>query len=188
VSSGRIAAAPPSRAWGRRLLFLALSGLSLTGCGIFGRDKPPPPCLPVVVLRDAAELVRYRPGAGRDLTDVVDHTKFARFGSKCDYSKDRVDVDLALDIVVEQGPAASSREVHVPYFVAIVDADQHILAKKVFETVIELEQGHRRGGVREETEQIVPLATVDDRRRYEIMIGFQLSHEQLEENRRRQQR
>ena len=183
TTAGALAMRPARR---RGVLALALASLPLAGCGFFSTEVPPP-CLPVVVLRDAAEVVRYRPGAGRDLTDVIDRATFRQFGTKCDYEKDRVEVDLVVDIIAEQGPAASSREIRAPYFVAVVDVDGNILAKEVFESVIQLEEGQRRGGVREETEQIVPLATPNDRRHYEIMIGFQLTREQLEDNRRRQQ-
>jgi hypothetical protein len=163
-----------------------LTALALGGCGLFTTETPPP-CLPVVVLGDAAERLRYREGAGRDLTDVVDHAKFTRFATKCDYSKGQVEVQLLLDILVERGPATSERTIRVPYFVAVVDTGQRILAKEVFESVAEIPEGQRRAVVREETEQIIQLANVGDRTRYEIMIGFQLTREQLEDNRRRRQ-
>ena len=185
MSAWSVLASPGLRDWCRRCAGLALAGLTLSGCGFFETEAPPP-CLPVVVLRDAAELIRYRPGAGRDLTDIVDHSRFARFGTQCDYDDDEVEVELVLDILIEQGPAASGNEVRVPYFVAVIDIEQNILAKEVFESAFELPEGQRRAAVREETEQIIPLASPADRRRYEIMIGFQLTKEQLEENRRRQ--
>jgi hypothetical protein len=169
----------------RRGACLAVAALSLAGCGAFNTERPPP-CLPVVVLRDAAQLVNYRPGEGRDLTDVVAQARFTRFATKCDYSAGEVEVELLLDIMIEQGPAATDRVARVPYFVAIIDTDQKILAKEVFQSIAQMPEGQRRAIVREETEQVIPIASVDDRIRYEIMIGFQLTEEQLEENRKRQ--
>lgn len=153
---------------------------------MFG-SPPPPPCPQVTVLRDAAELIRYRPGPGRDLTDIVEHAKFAKLGLKCDYERDRLEVELAIDIAVERGPAATGREVRLPYFVAVIGSDDEILAKEVFTSVAEIPADRRRLGVREETEQIIPLRGSQTGSNFEIIVGFQLTEAELEANRRRQQ-
>lgn len=165
---------------------VALAGLALSACGLFD-NTPPPPCPSVSVLRDAAELIRYRPGPGRDMTDVVEQAKFASYKLTCDYNRNKLTVELTLDIVAEAGPAAQGREMEVPYFVAVIGPDDKILAKKVFTSVIDLPVGQRRAGVREETEQLIPLQDFQTGASFQIMIGFQLTEAELKDNRRRKQ-
>ena len=64
----------------------AFAGLlvALAGCGLFDKE-PPKPCPLALVLKDAGEVVRYRPGAGRDLLDVVYHASFGRNSLECRY-------------------------------------------------------------------------------------------------------
>ncbi len=171
---------------GRRPLKAAVVAIALlsAGCGLFS-SEPPRPCPPVSVLKDAAELIRYRPGPGRDLIDVVDQAKVARVERKCDYDGNRLVVELKLDLAVERGPAAAAATVELPYFIAVIDARQRILAKEVFISRITFPADRRRLGVREETEQIIPLAESQSGADFEILVGFQLTEQQLEESRRR---
>lgn len=160
------------------------ASLVVAGCGYFS-SEPPRPCPSVTVLKDAAELVRYRPGPGRDLIDVVDQAKVAGVQHKCDYDGNRLEVELKLDLAVERGPAAEAAIVELPYFIAVIDARQRILAKEVFVSRIEFPADRRRLAVREETEQIIPLDDFQSGANFEILVGFQLTKQQLEEIRRR---
>lgn len=139
------------------------------------------------MLRDAAEVIRYKPGPGRDMTDIMEHAKFAQLGLKCDHKGNRLEIALTIDIAVERGPAAQGREVQLPYFVAVLGPDDEILAKEIFTSVAQVPPERRRLGIREETEQIIPLQDFQTGANFEIMIGFQLTEVELEENRRRLQ-
>ncbi|MDP6706813.1 MAG: hypothetical protein QF893_10760 [Alphaproteobacteria bacterium] len=137
------------------------------------------------MLKDASELVRYRPGPGRDLIDVVTQARVARIVVECDYDDGQVEVELAIDLLVEQGPAATDATVALPYFIAIIDASQRILAKEVFTSQVEFPADRRRVGVREETEQDIPFGPGESGVSFEILVGFQLSKQELEDIRRR---
>ena len=63
----------------------------------------------------------------------------------------------------------------------ITRLDQRI---EVFDSVIEFERRQRRVGVREEIDQELSLAGDDSGANYEVLVGFQLTAEQLEQNRR----
>ncbi len=171
---------------GRRLLRTAAvgAGLLVAGCGFFGTEAPRP-CPTVSVLKDAAELIRYRPGPGRDLIDVIEHAKVAGIADVCEYNDDSLEVELAIDLVVERGPAAQSSFVELPYFIAVLDAGGAILAKEVFTGRVEFPADRRRIAIREETEQIIPLDGFQSGANFEILVGFQLTREELEEIRRR---
>ena len=154
------------------------------GCTLF--QKPPPgPCPRVSVLSDAAKLVVFRPGPGRDLIDVEFEAEITPLGGGCNYvDRDRViEMRLELRIAALRGPAAGGPTVELPYFVAIVGPGQAILAKQVFASPIEFEENRRRAGALEQTDQTIPLQEGQTGADYEVLIGFQLSAAQLDYNR-----
>jgi hypothetical protein len=73
----------------------------------------------------------------------------------------------------------------VPFFVAIIDKAQNIVAKAQFESEIVFRYGRRRVGAREEIEQIIFLKENEGGTDYEIIVGLQLNEGQLQQNRGR---
>ena len=171
------------RQFGSGLLATGLIGL-LAGCDTLF-PGPQGPCPTVSIVSDAARLTQYREGAGRDLTDVRYRAEISNVQFNCRYQRDgRLMAALAIDIVATRGPAAEGGSGNFPFFVAIADSRQNILAKEVFDSVIEFERRQRRVGVREEIDQELSLAGDDSGANYEVLVGFQLTAEQLEQNRR----
>ncbi len=165
---------------------LALAGtmLVLSGCGIFGSGEVKV-CPRVSLLNEAANMTRYRDGPGRDLIDVVYEAKVHDINWSCKYLDNRMRVEAVIDIIAQKGPASTGANAQVPFFVAIVDRNQNIIAKKTFDSEVEFRDGRRRAGVREEIEQTVFLKKDEVGDDYEIIVGLQLSEEQLRQNRGR---
>lgn len=165
------------------VVLLALAGLGLAACS----SKPPnlPPCPRVAILGDAQKGIQYREGPGRDLTDVTFETELIDYNGQCEYEKDQaaVIVRFVLLIGATRGPAATQPVAQVPYFVAIVDRQQNVLARERFVARVPFQEGRRRVVTGDEIEQRIPLA---GRRtsEIEILVGLELDREQLEKNRR----
>lgn len=168
-------------------------GSGLLGTGLIGLlaacdtlfPSPQGPCPTVSIVSDAARLTQYREGAGRDLTDVRYQAEISNVQFSCRYQRDgRLTAALAIDILATRGPAAEDTAANFPFFVAIADSRQNILAKQVFDSVIEFDRRQRRAGVREEIDQELSLVGEDSGANYEVLVGFQLTAEQLEQNRR----
>ena len=72
-----------------RLLALALAApIALSGCAGFTEaltKKKPPPCPPIYILSDASHITKYRPGTGRDLTDVDMEAEIIAYKGQCSY-------------------------------------------------------------------------------------------------------
>ena len=89
-----------------------LGAILLLAGGACSSTVPPPAggCPKVAVLGDLAELVRFRAGGGRDLTDVEFSAKFSSFAFGCRYEKDSVTVEIDVEIDAGRGerPLASA--------------------------------------------------------------------------------
>ena len=169
-----------SRGWAATAVLFLLVG----GCTLF--QKPPPgPCPRVSVLGDAAKLVLFRPGPGRDLIDIEFEGEITPLGGGCNYvDRNRViEMRLELRIAALRGPAAVGPTVEFPYFVAIVGPDQTILVKQVFRSPIAFEKNRRRAGALEQTDQTIPMQAGQTGSDFEVLIGFQLTAAQLDYNR-----
>ncbi len=168
----------------RRAGILAGLLVALAGCGVFDKE-PPKPCPVALVLKEAGEVVRYQPGAGRDLLDVAYRASFGQNSLECHYKGSRLAVALDVEVIAERGPGAGAGEARIPYFVAVLDERQRILAREVFEAAVVFEEGRRRASVTEELAQRLRLEDSQSGANFEIVVGFELSPEELEENRRR---
>lgn len=148
--------------------------------------KTPLPCPRVSVLPNADSVTIFRDGPGRDLVDVLYEGVIAPVSGECFYEDDdsKLVVELILRIGAIKGPAAISQSQNFPFFVAIARNDKRIIAKKVLNSPVEVQEGRRRGAVQEEIVHHIPLPSGLDGRHYTIVLGFQLTKEQLEHNRK----
>jgi len=152
-------------------------------------------CPRAAVIADAVTLTQFKPGAGGDPIDVDFTTEISDLSSGCQFkqiSEDKYDLVVAVAPVLNttRGPANEDREAQFTYFVSLVGPDQSILVKQPFDQVISFIGNQRRVQTRLndppitiDIPDIIPTTAIN----YEILIGMQLTPEQLEYNRRKQQ-
>ena len=166
---------------------LALAGtlVGLAGCGMFAKKEPAPPCPRVSLVPDVGQAIGFREGPGRDLTDVRYRATIADAKGECSYGRNGLSVDMKVTIVAERGPASTPAPSELQYFVALVDPQRRILNKEIFTVKIAFASGQERGAVEDEITigpaRLPDRDTVPD---YTILLGFQLSPEEIERNRR----
>ena len=151
-------------------------------------NRTPPVCPRVTVLGDGASVTKFRDGTGRDLTDVTAQADIVDVAVECDYDRTGVDVAMQVAIAATRGPADRARVADFDYFVAVADAQRNILAKEVFRVRVQFPQSQSRVG---QVEEIAPRIPLKDRAQggtYQIVVGFQLTPEELEWNRTRRPR
>jgi len=174
-----------------RVTALALTLLLTSACSgsvdtdifsIFGSSKPLLPCPQVEILPGAETITIFREGEGRDLVDVRFEGIIAPFSGECQYVDDdtAVVVELILRIGATKGPAATRQSEEFPFFVAIAERSGKIIAKKIFYSPVEVDEDRRRATVQEELEQRIPLTGLKTGGDYVIIIGFQLTREQMD--------
>ena len=108
--------------------------------------------------------------------------------STCSYTERAMSVDLELDFEGTLGPQAkavapSKSSYAYPFFVAITSPGGKILAKEVFSASMIFPQGQEYKSYTETLRQVIPLIDTKQGKKYKILVGFQLSQDQLDYNR-----
>jgi hypothetical protein len=177
-----------NRSTALRLALLAaplLLGACETLKSINFNPKPelPPPCPRAVVGEHAGRLTRFS-GAGKDPSNIVFEAEIADLTGSCVYNDDSIDVDLQIQLVAGRGPAGTEDSAKFNYFVAVARTDKTILARDAFDTVIELPGNQTRNQTVEELEQTIPLAKGESGVNFVIVVGIEMTPEELEFNRK----
>ncbi|MSO84615.1 MAG: hypothetical protein EXR02_01750 [Rhodospirillales bacterium] len=166
-------------------------GLLLAACGLFTKKEPPPgPCSRAVILGDAEHMVQFRDGPGRDILDISYSGRLIRIFADCEYemNKDRtgvMSVRVYLAIEAERGPVNRDRIASYRYFVTLTDAQREPVSKNVFDLAAQFPGNVTRMVLTDDTvEMKVPIGAGQSGKNFTIFVGFQLSDEQLEFNRR----
>jgi len=174
----------------RRAAAVALALVALGGCSAFN-SPPPPPCPRASILSDAAQMVAFRDGAGRDITDVAFEAEVSSISGSCEYREKGalVDMNIIVTLGVTRGPGwVQGQAKKLTYFVTVVDRlSQQVLNKAEFELPVNFPAGRSRlsTGENEQIGQRIPLRPGRTGADYEVIIGLQLTQEQLEFNRKR---
>ena len=180
--------APPGIALlrGHRSAFGLILALGVAGCSVFS-NTPPPPCPAASIVDDASRVSVFKDGPGRDLIDVQFEGEIDAIESDCDLNRagDEITTRTGVRIVATRGPAAEGTEVSFSFFVAVIDRNQQVLARERFDSVLVFDPSQRRIGVVEEIEELIPLPVGLSGADYEVLVGFELTAEQLEFNRLR---
>jgi hypothetical protein len=179
---------------GQKIMMAGALGLplALAACG-GSANAPPPgaaPCPRIAILADGADLTRYRPGAGRDLTGMTLDARIAGFEARCDFAdsnRNALAVRITPRFDAERGPAAEGRSVDLPWFVALSDtADTEMLARIAGTTRVTFPPNVPRTQVPGQAVQLtVPIAPGQRATDYVVRVSFQLTPEELALNRAR---
>ena len=158
---------------------------------MFQKEEPPPPCPRVSILGDAATLTKFRPGPGRDLTDVLYEGVVTGVTGRCAYANDgkranrALSIKVALVIEAARGPANRDGRAAFPYFVGITDSSRNVLNKERFNVRVVFPGNRTRLVITDDPVNLeIPVKAGQSGRDFTIFVGFQLSREDLEYNRR----
>jgi len=162
----------------------------LAGCGGRGdimSQRPQAPCPRVALLAEAVDLTRHRAGTRPDIATVEVDARMTGFQARCDYApRDAgLDVTLVVAVAAERGPTGG-RVADLPWLIAVTDGTEGEVLSRGTDTLrVAFDGDSRRAEAR--SEQMMVRIPGDARRAAErsILVGFQLTPEQLAANRRR---
>jgi hypothetical protein len=161
-----------------------LGAVTLSACGLFGGGKEAQKlvCPGSFVAPDADKLAMFRPGGEATLENVLYGVRVTNIASRCV----RADKGLTVSSRVDFQLVANDSTVRTgsfTYFVSVVDAQQNILTKQVYSMPFEFDPRHRNLDEHEELVEQLPLVNVATGGNYAIVVGLQLTPEQLQFNR-----
>lgn len=166
---------------------LLLAVLGLVGCSAGARlEDEPPPCPRVSFLSEAATLTRFRPGQGRDITDLELAAELTGYHGSCDYDKrsNSMLVTLQFNMTAQRGPAAQGRNAELSYFIAMPTFFPEPKAKQVLPVSLAFPDNTDRVRYTDgEVTITFPIKDVKEMARYEIFAGFQLTQQEVDYNR-----
>lgn len=174
----------------RKAIGMALAGLvALAGCGSTRIDNLLIACPTLSLPADVADLTRYRPGAGPDLSTLVLDARVQALDGACRSGRrgETVSVSLAARFQVERGPASTARTVDLPWFIAVVeDGTDRIVNRQTFvQRVTFAPNTTTTTAVSPRSELIFPVRAERRVQDHRIMVGFLLNRDELEFNRAR---
>ncbi len=144
-----------------------------------------PTCPGTGILRDGADLTRFS-GKGTDLTDMVVDGRITGLSGQCSLDdRTHLRTVIAVGMNLTRGPANTTRTDNVSYFVAVAQGDT-ILDKRVY--VLPITFARNNDEIQLTGAPVNLVLPVDDKTNggaYRILVGFQLTPQELAFNRSR---
>ena len=166
------------------IAILGVLMLGLAGCGgtkSIGKLVCPTP----LIAPDLDAAVDLRPG-GSAPSDVRFGVKLTSVNSNCSTEKIGLTADLRIGFVIARTDAQVKRG-DFAYFVAVADAQRNILTKKEYKVSVEFSPRLKQINVSDQVAVGLPLHDLSNGGKYLIIVGLQLTPEQLDFNRKQQQ-
>ena len=168
------------------LLLVALVGALAAACS--GTKAPPRACLPVLVPRDADTLIKFRPGPGRDPTDVMFEARIADFVGTCDFARSgAATVDIKVTLDVRRGPANAGGTAAFTYFAAIPRYFPNPAGKREMPVQVAFKDALGRAVAQEELRLVLPIGRDEPTEDIPIYLGLQLTPAEIEYNKSHRQ-
>ena len=159
-----------------------LAALALAGCTPSGF---PPACPQLSLIQNASTLVQVAGKANqRDIRDLVLAARIEAVPASCSFAAAHtVGAQLRVHFTLERGPAATSPDVQLHYFVAATEGktildEKDFVVKGVFPP-----NAYQMTLVGEPIHFRFPVGADQSAARYHIYVGFRLTKAQLDYNR-----
>jgi hypothetical protein len=167
----------------RLLRAMAFGVLALSAaCSSRDKDKTPD-CPSALIAPNLDSYTLARPNATNP-QDIQFGVKLASASASCHAEKGGVRVDTAISfVVIRTDPQFSSGD--FTYFVAIADRAQNIVAKENFALRAGFAQKQDRMRITDTITEHLPLKDPASAGSYVVLVGLQLSQQQLDSNRQR---
>ena len=172
--------AAPATGTVRRVFAPLAAALVLAGCAAKG---PQPACPTVDVISDLHRTTVFAVGRTDDAAAVLHEMRITDFSAQCVYRKGAVSLPVTVGLSARRGPANDSGRALGRYFVALLDAQEAVITKRVFDVDLAFEDG-ARAVFKDEVTLTLPFRAADDLDGWRVLIGLQLSAEALAYNQR----
>jgi hypothetical protein len=168
----------------RTICAKGLAALFLLGLAACADDRSTYTCPAATTVPDLQTIARLAPG-GKD-EDVQTASRIAAINSTCEKEKTGIAALLSIDFAaLRTGPGI--KHVEFPYFVAMADSNGNILGKEQFILGVDFPGEAATMRTTEKVTAHLPLKNPQLGNIYTIIIGFQLTKNEVDFNRAHQQ-
>ncbi len=145
-------------------------------------------CPRVEIVDELSIMNEYIDISDQQPYNLISNVNLTQAESNCNYSGKSATVDLKLAFEGSLGPRARVKDndrpfFSYPFFVAVTAPNGTILAKEVFSASMTYDTGQDHQTYYESMRQIIPITDPARGNRYKVLVGFQLSQDQLNQNR-----
>lgn len=145
-------------------------------------------CPRVKVVNELSALSEFTNMENPRENEMISRAHVAAVDSTCQYGPRSVTVDVQLAFESMLGPhgrvqSSDKPFFSYPFFIAVSEPNGEILAKEIFSASITFQPGENQQNYMEKLRQIIPVPNQARGGRYQVLVGFQLSDEQLRYNR-----
>jgi hypothetical protein len=155
----------------------SLGASACTGAG-------PVACPHAIIMPELQAVAKFRPGPGRQDSDVTYGARLLAADTSCTADKKKGGVNVATKLgvaAIRVNPDV--RNGQITYFVAVIDRKQAILNKRDFTIDLDFPRNQSRLEITEQLEEFIWLSGEANGADYGIVIGFELTPEELQYNR-----
>jgi hypothetical protein len=137
---------------------------------------------------DLQAVVRFKPGPGRADSDTAYGARLMAVPMTCHLDTKNKGKDQSIDIsgklaIKAQRTDTLTTTAEVTYFVAIVNRSNTILGKRDFTLDLKFSGDKQQIEITDELHFVIPLAAGTSGADYAILVGFQVTPQELEYNR-----
>jgi hypothetical protein len=165
----------------RAAALLCFTG-TLAGCSLVESKYADVKCPEAGIVSEASAVSRFD-GHGTGFPNLAYRASLGDLKTECRVNDEGASVTVTISTLAEIGPTAPARSADFSYFVAITDPQDKIISKRVFSNEVEFKGNQARGGARDIDSERIPMPDPKEAPKYHIVIGFQLTPEELAFNR-----
>ncbi len=146
-------------------------------------------CPQVEIIEELSTLHEFKKPTSPTEETRISSVELTNIKSSCSYAAKSVTVDLKLAFEGKLGPkakrsASDTPFFSYPFFIAVTSPGGDILAKEVFAASMTYKPDQTQQIYYESLRQMIPIGNRARGKRYKVLVGLQLSQDQLDYNRK----
>jgi hypothetical protein len=139
-------------------------------------------CPRAVFLGGTEVLTRFAPGAARTDANAVAAIELDNLQYSCQVSRRDAQALVSFEVRGVRRDTSAVADIDVPYFIAVTDVNGAVVAKHNFTARLHYLAGVNAVTSFEQIQETIPLGPGQRAVGYELVIGIQLSREELDYN------
>lgn len=152
----------------------------------------PENCPKLKIVEDLAEISQFAKPQEPRADELVSMARFTGLDAGCQVAGNSVILEMSLDFDGVLGPVGlksggSEANFAYPYFISVINPQGQILSKDVFALAMVYPQGQIQMHKQDRLRQVIPLMPGQSAGQFQVVVGFQLSTDELIYNRSKKQ-